>query len=1218
MAGDADLLSIFSLLNERQDARVCEEGLHALYSCCTCPNPKHDKDRSEPPCDVLRFVERSPLCIELFQIWAGIDVMLAAELRERGIIQKNGSKSGKTDESEHASSVKVDDSRKARVGASVLRCLALVLEHSALDAFTLLTAHSRESIASRLLKSCTRSLYRLLHTEDPTKQLHRAVGRLLNAFAHVSEAITTHFVETFNFGHPGFRSLGRITGCSFSFMRVALHQGNNLLALGALGFSATQEQRAQLLSRRPTLKLFCSLLRSNPSIAQQTLKMRHFVVQIVRFLCWDAPEDCLEVLTTLLQDVVRSATLLRETKRVLCSLDVMAGLGLVFGAYAAVLDGWKKKPADTDVDLSDNAQTNQQQKLMASVLTLIEELLDEMCCQEELFRVKDHGARQVLVDCPSWLSGLHMPRQQKFMYHLLVTHPTLVDPILQKLNAEIVTGTTALPAAGQPRLTARWLRYATFTAKLLTLEITAQGLERIRASVENPRFSSEPEGNRETHVQGKHETLAVSELREATAFDSDEVGRASEHEFWFQKLEQLQLNTQLAGSVADIVLAGRSRLLTRPVLTAALLHKDAAVVSVGLGLLLCVVYRLNVVKEKMSELFRNQTFHKAVDRIVMAYLPELGTYIQMFQRFSRSPQDRLEESLIWGSDAKSMEKMQVPFDAKTTKEKQLCFEDDDDDEELELPGLSVIEHMNAANGDDGLVEPAQSKQYSLKTLLEDFEASLPINVALAPEYYRSLFSKWCYVLEYFFRTVDIDASTTKFDWTQLLEISALSKVKDLEQRGNRTITNIMMHQLSSVRLLDAVWQLNCFPCQLRSSCTYESFEKSQVNDSILPSSFAKWYIQWFEHLLDLWGWPASRLKISVNEENSNKEVVNDQALIATCQRALERFLQRTGVFQSDDQTNEAVQWLECIASLRSIASNVSYDFVYLFAALLKCVVTYTPSFYAASLQLYRAFKQKVADDEKVVVMFPVSMFTVAMVFIWNEERPKGLQPRNLYLNFPTLYWWPSLLATRCEDKLQRLALGVSVATDVCRGLESVSAKKGKRGRAFLAHLVARSPWNNLLSIKKKTEKGVLLDDELIKTTKKINHRRKKLLERVNNCKETAENHSTSTKHKRVRSEVQMLECSSKRCARETTRHMDPLTTTDGSLKDQCSTSELLPSVKDLRVTSVKAFREAVCKNCSTDAVKNVADVLLSQLKGVSGKGCLNYLRSRELCLELLW
>lgn len=743
MARDARLLEVFSFLGKRDDVHICE-GLRSFYSCCRC-HERADLGDGKPSCFVITFVEQSPLCIELFQIWAGIDLMLATELRELSLLQGSTTTIAMTvDEKDPA---KTERKKKAAIGSLLLRCFALVLEHQELDTALPLSAQSRVSIASRLLKSCTRSLYRLLQLDDTTKQLQVSVGRLLAALTQVSESITSQFLETFNFGHQGFKKLGLLPNCSLSHIRGAVRQGGDLFSLGVLGVPITQEQRLQHASRREVLKLFCSLLSSASSHVQQALEMRYFVSQITRFLCWDSPEDCYRVMKVFLDKVVRSATLLRETKRRLCRTEFMTDLGLVLTVYEIMLEGWKE--SQLSVMNNDFPGTAEQYKMVTSVLDVTEEILREITCGGEIHRIHHSASRSLLIDCPSWLPGLHLRRQQCFLYRMLQAHLSIATPIMRKLNGAIAAGSLGLPPSGQPRLTVRWLRYASLMTGLLSLEVPVDDVDAKAASVASEWRGMVEEATLQnisddtTRSSADKVQLLVSAWLQGPESDNsaapvssrEDVSFRASRVYWTSMSDNLQAERILMSRLEDIVLAGSSRLLSRPILTAALLHSSRAVVSVGLELIVCILCRVGRVKRSLKGL-DDYCLGKVLDRVVVAKLPEIGTFIQLFHRFGGQRQGGSASSPSQFGNEK--EDTYIPFDVGSRKSTTTLLDDgcevaesgdspellatSDSEEEPELPGLDPASttwtnERRYLNSD--IVEPLKDKRYSLSQLIRD-------------------------------------------------------------------------------------------------------------------------------------------------------------------------------------------------------------------------------------------------------------------------------------------------------------------------------------------------------------------------------------------------------------------------------------------------------------------------------------------------------------------
>lgn len=188
-------------------------------------------------------------------------------------------------------------------------------------------------------------------------------------------------------------------------------------------------------------------------------------------------------------------------------------------------------------------------------------------------------------------------------------------------------------------------------------------------------------------------------------------------------------------------------------------------------------------------------------------------------------------------------------------------------------------------------------------------------------------------------------------------------------------------------------------------------------------------------------------------------------------------------------------WIDTLKSW--IESSAEPASLYFWVATLRNTLLSVSSYYRVLQRWSDGWREKGGPDApRCGPLFPVSLFTASVLAQWAAVSPEGLEPRELYLQFPSLQGWPSALAGASSD-VERMKLGVKVCEDMCETLHKIAIAGEKTKLTFLTHLSTLGVWRNVLNMKKKDG---ISDDvaaaTLIKTEKRIDRLRRHLVERL--------------------------------------------------------------------------------------------------------------------------
>lgn len=684
MASKSALVAIVGHLG-RSEASVVITGLTELHDTCCCKTNSDNgsvgngapSSSASSSCGIQDFVATSPQCLELLRIWAGTDPLLSSGFMQSGLFP-SAAPAIVFDSIEEEKKKKKSffHVQRAHLLSRLMDCFALILEHASLDIISPSTAQSRQNLSHRLLSACLRSLYRLIQYVDKTRDTQRSIARLLASLQTVSVPITTQFLNEFNFSLSGFHRLSEmIEAPPPQMIKSLVHSGSDLISLGVLGHSIHSTQEIQRCCRSHLLRMFRLLLETNDdSLTLKVLEIRNFTSRVTRFLYMDTPSDCLSILRCLYVNFFCNNWLSRPARARLCRAALLSDLARLLSVYATVVEGRQAAQRNYAVgvespkiaesrEVKDNPETKGSLEAEIEIVSLIEKIFLIVLGPNGLLSCSRDSSNTLLEICSN-LPFLHLPSFQRIVIVILSAHPTLMPSLIT--NLQMTAGIDP-----QPRLTAVWLRTAGFTAQLLDLTQTVASTK--QWGQDDEMIDDEPKS-----LQDVVKSCCLGNMEDPKCGGRE----LRDAEYWLERIRRSNLH-QDGQELLSLVVAGNCRLLTRPILTSAILSDYDEIVFTGLILIARVCRCLSALESSMAERPKRRSSRKedviserpvirkgfiiieAIRKEVMNRLPEVSTLIRVLQRFGTHEQfqKRMSEPNVLHSKL-------VPFDQRRTAQQE--------------------------------------------------------------------------------------------------------------------------------------------------------------------------------------------------------------------------------------------------------------------------------------------------------------------------------------------------------------------------------------------------------------------------------------------------------------------------------------------------------------------------------------------------------------------
>lgn len=772
IASKSALVSITVQLG-RAEAPVVVRALEDLQKSCSCEFDDHYGTRkaSLTSCGIEYFVSTSPQCLELFRTWGGVDTLLSSKFVQLGLFTSTiqpiifDANEGRNDIEEKTKKSKSPKSfyhaQRSNLLSNLLDCFALILEHSSLDTFSPSTSQSRQNIAYRLQSTCLRSIYRLLQFVDKSRETERSISRLLASLQTISIAFSTQFVNEFNFSLPRVHRLTDSVAFPVTTFKNSLRTGSDIISLGVLGRSISTMQEQQRICRSHVLRLYRLLLCiHDDTLTLRVLEIRNLTSRITCLLYMDKPDDCLAVLRSMNLNFFSNNWLPGPARARLCRPALLSDLARILSIYAVVIEG-KESAIASSRTVTDRLRSA---TIEREVVATIETIFNAVLGKNGLLSKLHSGLRETLLEVCMHLPSLHLLQYQRLVLMILSVHPTLIGPLMNKI--QLTTGFDP-----QPRLSNLWLKNAAFTVELMNLTQ--------RALIQGELPITDHDHDLDLRNQTGNESLP--EIVKSCCLSNFDNLSCAEHrvynaEYWIEKSCQLKIEEEQQKRLFSIISTGESRLLTRSILTGAILNESDEIVFVGLTLISKLCECLRILERKFhsesgDDANRRILAIEQTKREVANSIPEISTFIQVLQRFVPTKETYQGKSIV----AKTHQTLQtyelntkdrkLPFDVKklntsrstkkiepqkeieeynndevTTMMKlppnlfdeedqeeiygltDLYNSSDDEEDEITLPGLIEIEKRNAASkrNDDDNVLPLEDVEYELNDLMTVF------------------------------------------------------------------------------------------------------------------------------------------------------------------------------------------------------------------------------------------------------------------------------------------------------------------------------------------------------------------------------------------------------------------------------------------------------------------------------------------------------------------
>jgi hypothetical protein len=702
MQRDKTVLEVFCWLQENETKRLCE-GLNAWIKLCSC-----DVNGKKEKCALLKCIELSPKCIELFQVWATFNTSLGTNLLEVEYIPCLLT-SERHEETKDTPLKKCDTLERAALCHLLVTCFALVLEHTELDTACYLTHQSRVVISSCLLKYCIRPLYRLMKFIDLANGNFTGVCQLLKSFTMINTNITEIFLNSFNFNHPLFVKLLVYPNTSYKQPHVFLRQHSLYLQNGFLDIVHLNETRRKC--REELVQLFLNLLHS-PYI-MELLEKKKFFSYIIKYLYFDSINECYKILKCLKSQICDSIILSHRTKMDVFSYNILENLCFTWTLYGIVYEMQKQLSQEIFFVSQNDKET------LMKTLKVFKELLKWRMCQGFFETEKEV---KIIKECSSWLQNIFFKDQQELFCQVLCESPVYCIDILDKLERNFLTQKLAFSLPNQPCLCGVWIHYTILVVRLLhpcmdvlfnSFDILLQD-EMLNLYDGIHEISSKKKSQKEKLIFQIQKHLLPFNENKWNSEKKWSLSLVQEPCFWLPAIRETQEECTKLSQGVSLICGGVSHFFNSSNLTSMILNPSPSMVFIGLSVLqsfICRALRLKKRYESCSKL------HSFLDRFMMIRLVDLQTLIHLISKFmSDTPSLPYDWCLAY-----NIGEEKIQYDYREEEIKQDLEIDD-----LQLPTVQTTPTHAVLNPLTSKRLSLSSCQFSLKDLLQEFHSFLPM------------------------------------------------------------------------------------------------------------------------------------------------------------------------------------------------------------------------------------------------------------------------------------------------------------------------------------------------------------------------------------------------------------------------------------------------------------------------------------------------------------